>query len=64
MIGKSAKLIKIKEQSRNKYLRAKLFSNKIEAKNKGPRTKAPFTSHHPLPPKRSFNKIKKLIDVG
>ena len=23
-------------------------------KRKGPRTKAPFTSHHPLPPKRSF----------
>jgi hypothetical protein len=31
-------------------------------KNKGPRTKAPFTSHHPLPPKRSFN--EKLIDTG
>ena len=32
------------------------------AKRKGPRTKAPFTSHHPLPPKRSFN--KKLTDSG
>ncbi len=31
-------------------------------KRKGPRTKAPFTSHHPLPPKRSFN--DKLIDTG
>jgi hypothetical protein len=31
-------------------------------KRKGPRTKAPFTSHHPLPPKRSFN--NKLIDAG
>ena len=31
-------------------------------KRKGPRTKAPFTSHHPLPPKRSFN--EKLIDAG
>ena len=32
-------------------------------KKKGPRTKAPFTSHHPLPPKRSFND-QKLIDDG
>lgn len=31
-------------------------------KRKGPRTWAPFTSHHPLPPKRSFN--EKLIDTG
>lgn len=31
-------------------------------KRKGPRTRAPFTSHHPLPPKRSFN--EKLIDTG
>lgn len=31
-------------------------------KRKGPRTKAPFTSHHPLPPKRSFN--IKLTDSG
>jgi hypothetical protein len=30
-------------------------------KRKGPRTKAPFTSHHPLPPKRSFSD-QKLID--
>lgn len=27
----------------------------VVKKRKGPRTKAPFTSHHPLPPKRSFN---------
>jgi hypothetical protein len=31
-------------------------------KRKGLRTRAPFTSHHPLPPKRSFN--EKLIDTG
>ena len=34
---------------------------KGKEKKKGPRTKAPFTSHHPLPPKRSFND-QKLID--
>ena len=33
----------------------------MEKKRKGPRTKAPFTSHHPLPPKRSFK--EKLIDT-
>ncbi len=32
-----------------------------EAKRKGPRTWAPFTSHHPLPPKRPFK--EKLIDT-
>jgi len=30
-------------------------------KRKGPRTWAPFTSHHPLPPKRSFK--EKLIET-
>jgi hypothetical protein len=34
----------------------------IRDKRKGPRTKAPFTSHHPLPPKRSFNEY--LIHAG
>jgi hypothetical protein len=29
----------------------------VDEKRKGPRTKAPFTSHHPLPPKRSFSKV-------
>jgi hypothetical protein len=29
----------------------------VNTKRKGPRTKAPFTSHHPLPPKRSFRMI-------
>lgn len=33
----------------------------VVKKRKGPRTKAPFTSHHPLPPKRSFN--YKLLDT-
>src|SRR4029079_7230086 len=37
------------------------YYNEIGVKDKGPRTKAPFTSHHPLPPKRSFND-QKLID--
>jgi hypothetical protein len=37
------------------------FRKEID-KRKGPRTKAPFTSHHPLPPKRSFNDY--LIDAG
>ncbi len=32
----------------------------VGVKRKGPRTKAPFTSHHPLPPKRSFK--EKLIE--
>ena len=33
-------------------------------KRKGPRTKAPFTSHHPLPPKRSFIKSCKKLRVN
>jgi len=33
----------------------------VMGKRKGPRTWAPFTSHHPLPPKRSFK--EKLIDT-
>ena len=39
----------------------KTLKFKGKEKKKGPRTKAPFTSHHPLPPKRSFND-QKLID--
>jgi hypothetical protein len=39
----------------------KTLKFKGQEKKKGPRTKAPFTSHHPLPPKRSFND-QKLID--
>jgi hypothetical protein len=54
-----------KEQGREKVglIFYKMISPKqgVIQKNKGPRTKAPFTSHHPLPPKRSFN--EKLIDT-
>ena len=43
-------------------MKLKVKNAVFNQKRKGPRTKAPFTSHHPLPPKRSFN--IELTDSG